>query len=98
MGGLNLSAPLGMSMTAVNWASMSTAGTEAGSLYRNVASFESFAGPTASLVNDTLDLMQEPFTNKMTDERTALKVKSFILMQNGAIIDEALKATAKEIF
>ena len=66
-------------------------GNEMGSDYRRNADLGSVMGVSFSGANDVLDLMQQPWTEALTDERTALKVKSLIPWNNFPILDEAIK-------
>ncbi len=95
----NYIAPLGMMTTAISYGSNLTTGSEIGSDYRGTADLSSLGGVTfGSLAPTIMKLMQEPITNNMTDERTALKIKSLLPGQNLFVIDEGLKYLIQEGF
>lgn len=99
MDSLSYIAPLGMLGTLGDYGSAMVTGNEMGSDFRKNATALDMGGVTfGGLAPDVLKLMQQPWTGAMTDERTALKVKSLIPWNNFPIIDEALKAGIHKAF
>ncbi len=84
-------APLGMLGTLGDYGSSMITGNEMGSDYRKNADLSSVMGVSYGGIDDVLDIMQQPWTGAMTNERTALKVKSLVPWNNFPILDEAIK-------
>ncbi|RLC88598.1 MAG: hypothetical protein DRI37_05065, partial [Chloroflexi bacterium] len=78
MDSLSYIAPLGMLGTLGDYSSSIITGNEMGSDYRKNASLASMGGVTVGLGETALKLMQQPFTGAMTNERTALSLKTLM--------------------
>jgi len=98
MDSLSYIAPLGMLGTLGDYGSSMITGNEMGSDYRKNADLSSVMGVSYGGIDDVLDIMQQPWTGAMTNERTALKVKSLIPWNNFPILDEAIKMGIHKTF